>query len=167
MVTRVEPRPEIVSGEPKFLICNSCGNLVIQERSEKQNVKISCCNMPMKELTPNSIDLYSEEHIPIITFTGGFERNAANVKFGKIPHPMTKDHHIEWVYLRTSEGGQFKRMKLNKEPEANFSMADDDAYAYCNRPICNMGRRHCNFKCKRGFAAYIYCNIHGLWKTQM
>lgn len=160
-------RPEILSGEPRFFRCEYCGNLIIQESADKPDVNVSCCGKKMRELIPNSEDASPETHLPVITFTGGYERNSANVKFGTSPHPMTEEHHIEWIYFRTSEGSQFKWMKLNIEPEANFSMVDDDGYAYCNRPICNMGRRHCNFQCKRGFTAYIYCNIHGIWKTQM
>lgn len=164
---RVEARPARLSEEPQFFQCGNCGNLIIQENMNKPQINLQCCGKEMEVLIPNTYPDLADEHLPIITFTGGFERNAANIKIGKEPHPMIEEHHIEWIYLRTSEGGQFKRMKLNINPEANFSMADDDAYAYCNRPICYMGRRHCNFQCKRYFTAFIYCNQHGLWKTKM
>lgn len=161
------PRPEFLSGEPRFFRCDHCGNLLIQERADKPDVKATCCGEEMRELVPHSEAASQDKHLPVVTFLASKENKFANVKIGKLPHPMTEEHHIEWVYLRTSEGGQFKRMKRNIDPEVNFSLTDDDGYSYCNRPICNMGRRHCNFQCKRGFAAYIYCNVHGLWKTQM
>lgn len=164
---RIEARPEMISGEPQFFRCNQCGNLIIQENLHKPEIDLHCCGTKMLPLVPNTSSELAEEHIPVITFKGGFERGGANVKIGKNPHPMTEDHHIEWVYLRTTEGGQLKRLKRNIKPETNFAFADDDTYAYCSREICWMGIRHCNFKCKRGFTAYIYCNQHGLWKKEM
>ncbi|MBF7082508.1 desulfoferrodoxin [Desulfallas sp. Bu1-1] len=151
--------------EPKFFICKHCGNLVVM--IEKAGAKIICCDQPMNELVPNTVDTSSEKHLPVITFTGGFSANAATVSIGNIPHPMTEEHHIEWVYLQTVQGGQFKYLAVGQDPVVTFALADKDAYSFCDRPICKMGREHCMFKCKRGFAAYAYCNLHGLWKTHM
>lgn len=149
---------------PKFFICQHCGNLVAMV--ENAGAKIICCSQPMNDLAPNTVDAPSEKHLPVITFTG-FSANAATVGIGSVPHPMTEEHHIEWVYLKTVQGGQFKCLAAGQDPVVTFALADKDAYAYCDRPICKMGSEHCMFKCKRGFAAYAYCNLHGLWKTHM
>lgn len=159
-------RPKWISKEPMFLICEHCNKLVVQEKVDNTST-IICCSEPMHELVPHTAGNLSESHLPIITFTGGFSANTANVKIGSIPHAMSEEHHIEWVYLRTTQGGQFKHLTVGKEPVVRFAFADEDAYSYCNRSVCQMGWGKCKFNCKRGFTAYAFCNLHGLWKTEM
>lgn len=157
-------RPPVISGEPKFFICSNCHNLVIQENATYMDTCFTCCGQKMSELIPKSDGELSEKHLPVLTFTGGISaEHAANVEIGSSPHPMSEEHRIEWIYLRTAQGGQFKRLTVNRFPSASFALTDEDAYAYCNRKVC----KNCVFHCKRDFAAYAYCNQHGLWKTQI
>ena len=58
---------------------------------------------------------------------------------------MSEDHSIQWVYLLTRQGGQRKILPVDGKPIAAFRLTDDD------QPI----------------AAYAYCNLHGLWKTEL
>ena len=80
---------------------------------------------------------------------------------------MTGDHRIEWIYVYDFQGGQFKYLPQGLSSRANFAFADEDAYAYCDRPICRMGREHCQFQCKRGLIFYAYCSMHGLFKLEI
>lgn len=57
---------------------------------------------------------------------------------------MVEEHHIVWVYLQTDRGGQRKCLEVGKKPTVNFALVDE-------KPV----------------AAYAYCNIHGLWKTDI
>jgi hypothetical protein len=49
---------------------------------------------------------------------------------------MLEEHHIEWIYLQTEDGGQRKWPEGRGAPEATFALGGSKpiaAYAYCNR----------------------------------
>lgn len=159
-------KPKLMCGEPRFFVCEHCNNMIIQGRGENANLNISCCGEPMKELIPSTADACKSEHLAEATLTGDFKINTITAKIGRGNHPSTEEHHIEWVYLRTFQGGQLKFLESTKYPQVSFALADEDAHRYCDIPVCRSGKG-CNFNCKRGFFAYVYCNIHGLWRTKL
>lgn len=125
--------------EQKFFICETCGNLVGMIQSG--GVPIFCCGKPMKELVPNTTDAAVEKHVPVIEVDG----NNVTVKVSSTTHPMTKEHHIAWVYLMTEQGGQRKCLAVDGEPVVKFALNDDD----------------------KVISVYAYCNLHGLWKAEL
>ena len=100
-----------------------------------------CDGKPMKQLTANTTDAAQEKHVPVVAVDG----NKVSVKVGSIPHPMTPEHLIAWIYLQTKKGGQYCHLTPNDKPEATFLVAEGDT------PI----------------AVYEYCNLHGLWKADI
>lgn len=80
----------------------------------------------------------SQKHKPIITM----EKQQIKVKIGDIMHPMTAEHHITMIFLKTKQGGQYKMLSYLDTPVVTFELSDDDV------PI----------------EVYGYCNLHGLWK---
>lgn len=123
----------------KFFLCTKCGNVVI--KLVDSGVNVVCCGQPMQELVPHTKDLAMEKHLPVVEFeTPGTIR----VKVGSVPHPMTPEHHICFIYLETENGGQVKYLKPDEAPEAVFKC--------CKEKV---------------LAVYEYCNIHGLWKTDL
>jgi superoxide reductase len=120
----------------KFMLCELCGNLI--GKIHDSGVEMMCCGTPMKELFANSKDAAKEKHVPAASFDGATLR----VKVGAVEHPMTEEHHINWVYLQTKRGGQRKRFEPGEKPEQAFTLIDDEV-----------------------LAAYAYCNLHGLWKA--
>lgn len=124
--------------EQKFLKCKPCGNVV----SFINNVggSMNCCGEEMEELHPNTVEASTEKHIPEVTVDGSL----VCVKVGSVPHPMTEEHHIEFIYLQTEQGGQIKCLKIDEEAQAVFVLKDD-------KPL----------------VAFAYCNLHGLWKTEI
>ena len=66
------------------------------------------------------------------------------VEIGSVAHPMIEEHSILWVYLQTDKGGQRKNLAVGEAPVAEFSLLDE-------KPV----------------AVYAYCNLHGLWKTEV
>ena len=78
------------------------------------------------------------KHQPMITQEG----KKIIVKVGSIMHPMTLEHHISMIYLKTKQGGQYKLLNHQETPIVTFDLSDDD------EPI----------------EVYGYCNLHGLWK---
>lgn len=103
--------------------------------------EIFCGGEKMKNLVANSTDAAQEKHVPEVKVDG----KKIFVKVGSVAHPMTDAHLIEWIYLQTKKGGQYRLLSAEDSPEANFIVADDD------EPI----------------AVYEYCNLHGLWKKDL
>ncbi len=65
--------------------------------------------------------------------------NTVTVKAGSADNLSLEVHYIKWILLETAGGMQMYWMK----PEVNFRVND--------RPV----------------AAYEYCNLYGLWKTDI
>ncbi len=122
----------------RFYVCKHCGNLV--GMIHNSGVPIMCCGAPMTELVAGSVDASQEKHVPVVKVQG----NQVTVNVGAIPHPMTEEHAITWVYLKTQSGGQRKLLKPGQEPIVSFLLDQD-------QPV----------------AAYAYCNLHGLWKADI
>ena len=127
-----------MKGKQKFYICNHCGNLA--GLIKDKGVPLVCCGEDMEELVPNTVEASTEKHLPAVTATGG----GIDVKVGSVPHPMEEAHHITFVYVETERGGQRKSLKVGEDPALSFSFSDD-------KPV----------------AVYAYCNLHGLWKTEV
>ena len=103
--------------------------------------ELSCNGAPMKALTANSTDAAQEKHVPVVEVDG----NKISVKVGSVAHPMTEAHLIEWIYLQTKFGGQYRYLTASDKPEATFYIAEGDT------PL----------------AVYEYCNLHGLWLAKI
>lgn len=122
--------------EQKFYVCKHCGNIVAMIKNA--GVPIMCCGEPMEELIPGTAEASTEKHIPVYQVDG----NRVTVCVGSTHHPMLDEHSIEWVYLQTKQGGQYKTLRPGRSPEVSFALCDADEVE----------------------AAYSYCNLHGLWK---
>ena len=122
----------------KFYICEHCGNIVGMIHSA--GVPLMCCGQKMTKLEAGVVEASLEKHIPVVTVEG----NTVRVNVGSVTHPMSEEHHIAWVYLQTNRGGQRKCLDVTGAPEVTFTLADET-------PV----------------AVYAYCNLHGLWKTDL
>ena len=121
----------------KFYKCSQCGN-VIGKVIDSQ-VPVVCCGEEMQLLVPNTVDASGEKHLPVVT---RLDDCTIKVEVGSVPHPMLPEHHIAFIYVQTEEGGI--RVALKDKPEA---------------VICT---------CKSNpIAVYEYCNLHGLWMTEL
>ncbi len=103
-------------------------------------VPVVCCGENMEVLTANTQEASQEKHLPAVTVVG----KEITVKVGSVPHPMLEEHSILWVYLETTQGCQRKALVPGDDPEVKFILTED-------MPL----------------AVYAYCNIHGLWKTEI
>ena len=122
----------------KFFICRHCGNVITM--MDGPGVPVTCCGEKMQELVAGATDAAGEKHVPVVTV----ENSRVNVEVGSVTHPMTEEHSIAWVYLQTDRGGQRKCLTPDDEPAVTFALADE-------KPV----------------AVYAYCNLHGLWKTEI
>ena len=123
----------------KFFLCTICGNVVV--KFVDSGVKLVCCGQQMKELTPSTEESSAEKHLPVVERQ---KDGSIKVKIGSKQHPMTPEHHISFICLETEHGVQTKYLMPDEAPEAVFHGGNE-------KPV----------------AVYAYCNIHGLWKTDV
>ena len=122
----------------KFYICPHCGNIV--EMVHDSGVKPFCCGQKMNELVPNTVEASGEKHIPAVKVEGSI----VEVNVGSVDHPMVDVHWIEWIQLVTDKGSYRKWLNPGEAPNVIFRLGEE-------KPI----------------AVYAYCNLHGLWKTEL
>ena len=128
-----------MNNSKKFFICSVCGNII--EMVESKGPKVVCCGKQMEELVANTTEASVEKHIPVVEVNN----NKVKVQVGSTLHPMTQEHHISWIYLLTTQGGQRKYLEINGEPTIEFALTEDDKL----------------------LEVYAYCNLHGLWKVEL
>ena len=121
----------------KFYKCAHCGNVIV--KVVDSGVPVVCCGAKMEELVPNTQEMGSEKHLPVVEQLG---EGRLCIKVGSVAHPMLQEHHIAFVYVETDKGGI--RVDLTDKPEAEVCVGNA-------KPL----------------AVYEYCNIHGLWKTEL
>ncbi len=167
---RISHRPAYRTSEPVFYRCEQCGSLIVLNAipdGQAAPPEICCCGEKMPQLQVCKDPEILKEHEMAFTVYGGFEKNAVRISVDGNLHPMRGDHRIEWMYLRTYQGGILKYLPEGGRSVANFALGDEDAYVYCDRDVCRMGREHCQFVCKRGNIAYAYCSRHGLMRLEL
>lgn len=99
---------------------------------------LMCCGEKMQELVPNSVDAAQEKHVPV------YERveDEIVVKVGSVEHPMTKEHYIMWI----AQVSQNRVTRVELYPE----QGTETRFPYIP-----------------GSTIYAYCNLHGLWKSEV
>lgn len=124
--------------ELKFFICKHCGNVVTF--IHESGAPLSCCGEQMTQITPNTVDAVVEKHVPAVTVDG----ETISAVVGSVEHPMVPEHFIQWICLETNQGTHIKYLAPGEKPKAVFKVVDET-------PI----------------AVYEYCNLHGLWKSEL
>ena len=121
-----------------FYKCNHCGNVAV--KLYDKGVPMMCCGEKMQLLEAGVTDAAQEKHVPVVTVG-----DVIHVKVGSVLHPMEEEHFITMIVLETENGFQVKNLKPGEEPKADFVVAPGD----------------------KAVAVYEYCNLHGLWKTEL
>ncbi len=124
--------------DTKFYICEKCGNLV--EKIDDSGVSLVCCGQKMTPIVAGTVEASREKHIPVATVEG----NVVKVVVGSVEHPMAEEHSILWVELKTDRGVQRKHLVVGEPPVVSFALADE-------KPL----------------EVLAYCNLHGLWKSEI
>lgn len=122
----------------KFFICEHCKNLIFF--IENVGVPVMCCGQKMTELIPDTVEASHEKHIPKVTKNDSL----VEVIVGEVQHPMMEEHYIQMIVLETSKGVQIRKLKSTDSVKVAFSLTNEEEF----------------------IAAYSYCNLHGLWKTE-
>ena len=137
-IGKINERNKAMSGKQKFYICKHCGNMI--GLIDDKGVPMMCCGEAMTELVANTVEASVEKHLPSVTASA----DSISVQVGAAPHPMEEAHHIAFIYVETERGGQRKALKVGEAPKQNFCFSGD-------KPV----------------AVYAYCNLHGMWKTDI
>lgn len=122
----------------KVYKCSQCGNVI--SMISASGVPVMCCGKPMEEMVPNTVDASEEKHVPVVEVFA----TEVKVSVGEVEHPMLAEHYIEWIAIETENGSQIKKLNPGEAPAATFKTAGEKAVA-----------------------VYAYCNLHGLWKTEI
>ena len=125
--------------ESKFYICEHCGNLV--GKINDSGVPMMCCGQKMTQLIPGTVEASVEKHLPVASVEG----SVVKVAVGSVEHPMVEEHYIPWIYLQTNMGGQRKNLLPGQAPAVTFALSEGE----------------------EAVAVYAWCNLHGLWKTEL
>ncbi len=117
-----------------FYKCDDCGEIVLEMGAAGK----TCPSQAKQLITPNSTDAAGEKHVPVAKAENGHVK----ITVGEVLHPMTEEHHIAWVYVKTSFGGIHCNLCAGDPPEALLNVKPSEA-----------------------LEVYAYCNLHGLWKA--
>lgn len=120
-----------------FYTCQHCGNIIAMIRNK--GVPVYCCGEQMQQIIPGDSKASGEKHTPVCHVSG----NTVHVTVGAVKHPMTPEHHIQWICLETEKGVHYAHLTAQDEPEATFFLDSSDSVQ----------------------AVYAFCNQHDLWKT--
>ena len=105
--------------------CKHCGAIV--KVIEAGSGKYICCKEEMEVITPNSVDIAFEKHVP------NYERVGENIHI-KINHVMEEDHYIEWILVKMNKENREVLLSPNDVPEMTVPYEKGAIiYAYCNK----------------------------------
>lgn len=122
----------------KFYKCLHCGQVLYSVVDAP--VTPQCCGEKMVELKAGSTDAATEKHVPSLAIEG--DRLVARV--GEVAHPMLEEHSIQFIAVDYGNGSvSFAYLKPGDEPVAEFAKPQGKA------------------------TVYEYCNLHGLWKSEI
>lgn len=105
------------------------------------NSTLVCCNDEMTLLQAKKEDKGNEKHLPVVE---KIAENKIFVKVGSVTHPMLEEHWIQWIFIENGEKYLIKTFNPGEAPEAVFCVD-------YNKPI----------------KVYEFCNLHGLWLTEI
>lgn len=115
--------------------CDICKNVV--EVVHSGEGELVCCGEVMENLKEN-IPNIENAHYAFVEKLNDTERKIV------IKHPMTPEHHIEFIEAISNDEKYIKRKYLKENEPAEMIIK------------CN---------CKEGFYVRLYCNLDGVWKT--
>ncbi|HAX72742.1 MAG TPA: desulfoferrodoxin [Firmicutes bacterium] len=123
----------------KYCVCPVCKNVI--EVVEDHKVPVMCCGKKMEVLTANTAEAAVEKHLPVVNVENG----VVNVKVGEVEHPMTEAHYIGFITVKAGNSVLRYDLNVDQAPAASFNLNGYTGLV----------------------EVYEYCNLHGLWKTEV
>lgn len=125
--------------EITFYRCDICHNIIFKICDS--GITPQCCARSMTKLIPGDSDGDVEKHLPSWSVDG----NKIHIEIGSKHHPMSEEHYIQWIFLKTDKGFHCKYLTPSDHPTACFTLTNGEIAQ----------------------SIYSYCNIHGLWRTSI
>ena len=152
-----------------FYRCEKCGNMVASIKAN--GGVLTCCGQEMTKLVANSTDASKEKHVPVAVSENG----KIKVTVGSIEHPMTAEHFIEWIALAADKKIEIVHLTPGMKPKAEFvDHSSENEIIFTGEQdevVPNCEGQPCNFVYSEDavnkVTVYAYCNIHGLWKSEL
>ena len=113
--------------------CDICSNVV--EITHEGAGELVCCSQSMK-LMPEYEAKEDNAHFAHIEKVSDIQHKVF------FHHPMTQEHHIEYIEIISNDKKYLKRKFLNADDNPEISFKCD---------------------CNEGFYVRLYCNIDGVW----
>lgn len=128
--------------------CPVCGNVV---EVLHEGAILSCCGRPMLKMEPNMEETSEEKHMPVVSIDG----HGMNIKIGAAEHPMSDEHHIEWVEVISGDRQTTHHLKPGDKPQTSIPFPYDRCDGKNSASACGP------------LIVRAYCNIHGLWVKEV
>ncbi len=122
--------------------CRLCGRIICMVNDT--GVIPQCCGEAMSRIVAHTSDSGKEKHVPVIRKSSCENACGFRVFVGESPHPMSREHYIEWIALLTDRGLYVRTTRPEDPPEAGFTVCPGEDV----------------------IAAYAFCNLHGLWMSE-
>ena len=118
--------------------CKTCNN-IIQVLIEGEG-ELYCCGHPMEKMEKQTQESGNGEyHVPVKMYC---QEKGPYIQVGKDPHPMTDEHHIEFIQIVSDDKKCVKTLYLEPEQEPKMYLKNEEDENFCMLELCN---------------------IHGLW----
>ena len=134
--------------EPKFYKCGVC-DAILESITPHCCDDLTCCGKPMELLKANELIALEEKHLPIVKREG----NNLTVCVGRVLHPMSKEHSIQWIEVKSKYLEQRITLKKGDDPIATFEVPENvpvTVYSYCNlHGLGNICRRMLHYDYKQ------------------
>lgn len=115
--------------------CTICGNVV--ETTHEGMGALNCCNQNMELMTEHEAS-QDNPHYAMLEKISDIQKKVW------FHHPMTSQHHIEYIEIISNDHKFIKRKFLNENDDPEISFKCD---------------------CSEGFYVRLYCNRDGVWRT--
>lgn len=167
-------KPRVTSAHVPYYRCSECGavvqgidgsvdnsmtndgerSLIFEPSYAHIDYSLSCCGKPMEKLTALSAAEVADRFKINYQIMGGMNNNCVKIDWRSIDSSCKP----RWFALKTFTGIMTKYVQPKKWPPIVFALADEDAFAYCDKDPCV----ECTFRCKRGMEIYTYVDNIGL-----
>jgi len=117
--------------------CEICGNIV--EVLLGAAGRLVCCGEPMSLMKEKKKDTGVEKHLPVVVIEGAH----ISIRVGDVPHPMVEEHHIQWIEVLGKNGQYRVELHPGDEPRVELDIGDEV------------------------ISVRSYCNLHGLWRSEI
>lgn len=96
------------------------------------------CDLNIKEISVGTVDAALEKHVPYVVK----DDDKLKIQIGEVEHPMVSEHYIPFIIIEKRTGFELFNLKPGDRPYIEIDKKDV-------------------------VTVYEFCNLHGIWKTDL